>query len=81
MLRFKLNHISKRGPWTWFVMYYRVDTLLYILLYAKHLSMCAGNDYLAWFRYTDVRILIDPFTTNPGYWQMYVEYILARNAS
>ena len=61
-------------------MYYKADIFLHIPWNAKHLSMFVENGYLIRFDYTDFLILINSFTTNPGYWQIYVEHILTRSA-
>ena len=54
----------------------KAGTVLHILWNAKHFSMSVENNYLAWFEYTDLYVLI-----NPGSWQMCVGYIFARSAS
>ena len=53
----------------------------YLLCGAFHMFfMVVENDYPVQFEYTGFRILINTFATNHGYWQMCVEYILARSA-
>ena len=37
--------------------------------------MFEGDDHLVWFEYTDFRIVLNPFTSNPGW------HILARSVS
>ena len=45
------------------------------------LTTSVENNYIVWFECTDFHILINPFTTNPGYYLMYVGYIFARSVS
>ena len=47
----------------------------------QQFSNLAESDDIVWFEYTDFHSLIDPFTANPGYWQMCVGYIFVKNAS
>ena len=61
-------------------MYCQADIILHILWIAKHYSMFVENKYLVWFYYTSFVILVKPFTTNLGYYQICIAYILNRNA-
>ena len=51
----------------------KADTVLHILGNAEYFSMFVDHDYLFLFNDTDFRISINPFTANPGYWQMCIE--------
>ena len=43
--------------------------------------MPVDNDYATEFEITDISNLINPFIANPGYWEMYIGYILSKNFS
>ena len=64
-----------------FGIYCKADIFLHIPWYAKHFSTFVENKYPIKFDYTEFLILVNPSTNKPGYWQICVWYILARNAS
>ena len=59
----------------------KAGTVLHILWKAKHFSMLVENRHLGWFEYVDFHIQVNPFTANPGYWQMCVGYIFVWSTS
>ena len=62
-------------------MYCKAGIFSHILWNAKHLCNFVEDNYIIWFDYMEFLILINPFTTNPGYGQICVNPILTRWAS
>ena len=53
--------------WTQIEMCFKADTVLRSQWNAKYFYILVKNINLIWFEYTDINILINPFTANPGY--------------
>ena len=52
--------------WTQIGMCFKAGIILHIQLNAKNFSWLVDN-YLIWFEYAEIQILINPFTANLGY--------------
>ena len=60
-------------------MYYKANLFSHNLSNTKHFSVFVENNYLVLFENTDYWIMINHFTTNPGYRQICVDCILTRS--